>query len=147
MALAHTSITQIPNNEPDAIPSLWNTRYVEIDDNFSGIDSRISTNEAEINTARGSKGSLGLRLDDMTANISVTSVDMQNMSVASIMFAIDQAALANRSINVLRKQAQQEGEFTILNKGIKSGCVATKSTNAARNLSLSAGACFANGRL
>ncbi|MFZ4540034.1 hypothetical protein, partial [Propionivibrio sp.] len=141
MALAHTSITPIPNNEPDAIPALWNTRYVEIDENFASIDSRVSAREGEIDTARGSKGSLGLRLVEMEGNIATTSVSMQDMSFATLKYALEQAALANRGINVLRKQAQQEGEFTILNKGIKSGCVATKSTTAARNLSLSAGAC------
>ncbi|MFZ4539661.1 hypothetical protein, partial [Propionivibrio sp.] len=95
----------------------------------------------QVDNAASGFGSLDARLDGIEATAASLGPDMQNMSVASIMFALDQSALANRSINVLRKQAQQEGEFTVLNKGIKSGCAATKSTTAARNLSLSAGAC------
>ena len=37
MTLPNHPITPIPNNEPEAIPSLWNTRYEEIDENFRSI--------------------------------------------------------------------------------------------------------------
>ena len=57
-----------------------------------------------------------------------------------------QAALANYSIQALKQQLQQEGEIIIQNRGVVSGCTATKSATAARNLTLTAGACFANGR-
>ena len=146
MALPHSSITPIPNNEPDAVPSLWNTRYQEIDKNFSNIDGRVVARENEINQARGGKGSLDERLDEMTSDIGATSVDMQNATAAALKFAIDQAALANYGVRALREQAQQEGVATILNRGVVSGCTASKSGTAARNLNISAGVCFANGR-
>lgn len=146
MALPHNTITPIPNNEPDAVPALWNTRYTEIDDNFRNLDGRVAVNENEVITARKGKASLDARLDDMASRISVTSVDMQNATVAAVKFAIDQAALANYSIQALKQQLQQEGEITIQNRGVVSGCTATKSVTAARNLTLSTGVCFANGR-
>ena len=146
MTLPHNTITPIPNNEPDAVPALWNTRYSEIDANFLNLDGRVDAREIEIIAARKGKGSLDARLDDMASAISSTSVEMQNATVAALKFAIDQAALANYSIKAFKQQLQQEGELTIQNKGIVSGCVATKSTTAARNLTLSAGVCFANGR-
>lgn len=146
MALPHSSITKIPNNEPDAVPSLWNTRYQEIDENFANLDGRVVSRENEINQARGGKGSLDERLDEMASDIGATSVDMQNATAAALKFAIDQAALANYGVRALREQAQQEGVATILNRGIVSGCTASKSGTAARNLNISAGVCFANGR-
>lgn len=146
MALPHSSITQIPNNEPDAVPSLWNTRYQEIDENFANLDGRVVSRENEINQARGGKGSLDERLDEMASDIGATSVDMQNATAAALKFAIGQAALANYGVRALREQAQQEGVATILNRGIVSGCTASKSGTAARNLNISAGVCFANGR-
>lgn len=146
MALPHSSITPIPNNEPDAVPSLWNTRYQEIDENFANIDGRVASRENEINQARGGKASLDQRLDEMESDIGATSVDMQNATAAALKFAIDQASLANYGVRALREQAQQEGVATILNRGIVSGCTASKSGTAARNLNISAGVCFANGR-
>ncbi|MGK5079637.1 hypothetical protein [Janthinobacterium sp. HLX7-2] len=146
MTLPHNTITPIPNNEPDAVPALWNTRYSEIDENFLNLDGRVDAREIEITAARKGKGSLDARLDDMASAISSTSVEMQNATVAALKFAIDQAALANYSIKAFKQQLQQEGEMTIQNKGIVSGCAATKSTTAARNLTLSTGVCFANGR-
>lgn len=146
MALPRKTITPIPNNEPDAVPALWNTRYSEIDENFSSLDSRMTARESEIALARNGKPSLDARLGTMESNISATSVDMQNASGAALKFALDQAALANYSIKALKQQLQQEGELTIENKGVVSGCMASKSATAARNLTLTSGICFANGR-
>ncbi len=39
--LPRERITPLPNNEPIALPSLWNTRYSEIDENFDTIDRRL----------------------------------------------------------------------------------------------------------
>lgn len=146
MALPHNTITPIPNNEPDAVPALWNTRYSEIDKNFVNLDGRLLVRENEIAQARNGKPSLNERLGAMESNISATSVDMQNAFGAALKFALDQAALANYSIRALKQQLQQEGELTIENKGVVSGCMASKSATAARNLTLTSGICFANGR-
>ena len=43
--LPNPSITPIPNNEPDAVPSLWNVRYQEIDENFDSLDNRTEATE------------------------------------------------------------------------------------------------------
>jgi hypothetical protein len=147
MSIPNPVITKIPNNEPDAIPALWNTRYDEIDVNFSNLDSRLVSKEDEVTTARGGKASLGVRLAEMTSSISATSVDMQDASTAALKYALSQAAQANYSVQALKQQIQQEGEVTIQNKGVISGCSVTKSSTAARNLSLVGGFCFANGRL
>lgn len=99
-----------------------------------------------VDEAKGLFANLPARLDAMETENESLGPDMQNMSAAVLKFALEQAALANYGVRALRQQAQQEGEFTILNKGVVSGCSATKSSTAARNLSLSAGRCFANGR-
>lgn len=58
MTLPNQSITPIPNNEPDAVPSLWNTRYEEIDENFASLDQRQTSTENEIEAARAGGDSL-----------------------------------------------------------------------------------------
>ena len=146
MALPKSNITPIPNNEPDAVPSLWNTRYAEIDENFANLDGRTSANEVALTAARGSKASLAVRLSENEAKIDALDVDSQDTLAVATMYALEQAAVANRSVRALKQQIQQEGELLIENRGIVSGCTVTKSTTAARNLHLAAGACFANGR-
>lgn len=39
--LPHTNITPIGDNRPAAIPSLWNTRYTEVDENFARLASFV----------------------------------------------------------------------------------------------------------
>lgn len=146
MPLPHKNITPIPNNEPDAVPALWNVRYQEIDANFADHEGRLAARESEINAARGGKANLNARLTEMASDIGATSVDMQNASSAALKFALDQAALANYGVRALREQAQQEGVVTIKNRGIVKGCSVSKSTTAARNLNITSGVCFANGR-
>lgn len=41
LQIPYPKITEIPDTEPDAIPSLWNTRYSEIDANFKAIKDYI----------------------------------------------------------------------------------------------------------
>lgn len=146
MALPNPTITPIPNNEPDAVPSLWNTRYQQIDENFADHETRLTARETELNNARGGKANLAARLTEMDSNIGATSVDMQNATAAALKFALDQAALANYGVRALRGQAQQEGVVTIKNQGVVKGCSVSKSTTAARNLNIVTGVCFANGR-
>lgn len=72
--------------------------------------------------------------------------DFIDALTAAVKFAIDQAALANYGVKALRQQAQQEGELTIQNRGVVSGCTVSKSLTATRNLSIAAGMAFAAGR-
>lgn len=146
MALPNEKISPIPNNEPDAVPSLWNTRYAQIDENFGNLDQRTGNVENELEQARGDSNNLGTRLDSMQAQVNIQSVEFQNEETAAVMFALSQAAIANKTTAALREQMQQEAEVLIQNRGIISGCSITKSTTAARNLSLAAGRCFAHGR-
>lgn len=65
---------------------------------------------------------------------------------ATLMFAMTQGSVANQSVNALKEQIQQEGEITLTNRGVITGCTITKSTTAARNLNLVGGSAFMSGR-
>ncbi len=147
MTLPTSPITPIPATEPDAVPSLWNTRYSEIDENFESLDSRLESTEDEIAAARGGETSFDLRLDEIESNVEGLDPDMQNSLVATVLAAIDSAGLANRELDRLKTVLIQEGEVTILNRGVVSGCSVTKSGDATRNLNLAAGKPFAHGRI
>ena len=147
MTLPNKPITPIPENDPDAVPSLWNFRYDEIDENFENLDNRLLLKENEITAARGGEPSLDSRLDEIETNVEGLDPDMQNSLVAAVMAAVDSAGLANREMDRLKNVLIQEGEVTILNRGLVSGCSITKSSNATRNLNLAAGKPFAHGRV
>lgn len=147
MALPNPKITPLPNNEPDAVPSLWNTRYDEIDANFADLDGRLVARENELNAARGGKANLGIRLNELESSVSGQSEEADNNKIAVLLFALQQAALANSGVNTLKTIAQQEGEIVIKNRGLIRGCAASKSTTATRNLNFTEGACFAQGRV
>lgn len=146
MPLPVNNITQIPNNEPDAVPSLWNTRYDEIDQNFAYLEAGRADAESELAGARGEKPSLGARIEEIAQQVTQLSPEFQDHLAGAIKYALDQAGVANRSVQALKQQIQQEGELLIENRGVVSGCTVAKSTTAARNLNLAAGTCFANGR-
>ncbi len=65
---------------------------------------------------------------------------------ATLMFAMTQGSVANQSVKALKEQIQQEGEITLTNRGVITGCTITKSTTAARNLNLVGGSAFMSGR-
>jgi len=58
MSLINYPITPIPDTAPAAIPSLWNERYEEIDENFDDLDTRTTTVEEQISGALGGAESL-----------------------------------------------------------------------------------------
>lgn len=96
-------------------------------------------------------GLRGLRgLSDLAALVdelvSADARQLATLETATLKFALDQAAVANKSIQALKQQLQQEGEFTIVNRGVMSGCSVAKSTTATRSLNLVGGRCFAQGR-
>lgn len=146
MSLPHVVITPIPNNEPDATPALWNTRYAEIDENFAALDAAAGSAATELGDARGTSASLDARLDEMEQDIAGTSVDLQNAQLAAIKFALDQAGLAHKGLLDLRQVSQQQGVLTIQNRGVTWGGAVTRSATATRNLSIAPGCCFARGR-
>lgn len=69
MTLPNPSITPIPNNEPEAIPALWNTRYEEIDENFASLDQRQTSTENEIEAARAGGDSLADTINAIVTQI------------------------------------------------------------------------------
>jgi len=146
MPLPVNKITQIPNNEPDAVPALWNVRYDEIDANFAHLEAGREAAATELAGARGTKPSVGARIVDIEQQVTQLSPEFQDHLAGAIKYALDQTGVANSSVRALKQQIQQEGELLIENRGVVSGCTVTKSTTAARNLHLAAGACFANGR-
>ncbi len=83
MALPHSSITPIPNNEPDAVPALWNTRYAEIDDNFANINGRTIAIEGELLDARSTFPLIGDRLDDIAASLGALTGDVNDLQAAT----------------------------------------------------------------
>jgi len=123
-------------------PDTWNPNYQALINN----DVFLKEFANEVQTARGGKTALAQRLQEIEQTQASLTPEFLNDVVAAVKFAIDQAALANYGVKALRQQAQQEGIVTIANRGIVTGCVVTKSTTAARNLSIAAGVCFANGR-
>jgi len=146
MALPHAAITPIPNNEPDAVPALWNDRYLEIDENFDNHESRVGSVEAEVAAARGEEGSIDARLDEIEANVEGLDPEFQNNLIAAVLAATDMAALANKEVDRTRRVRIQEGIATIYNRGIMSGCTITRKAADVRVLSLAAGKMFMHGR-
>lgn len=105
----------------------------------------LKTITDEVVTARNGSPSLGARISAAESNIAGLDPDMQNSVAGAIKYALDQAAQANKSIQALKQQIQQEGEFTITNRGFITGGVASKK-GSSRLLSISAGFCFIGGR-
>jgi hypothetical protein len=85
MAIPHSPITPIPNNEPDAVPSLWNTRYTEIDDNFSNLDDRATDIENEIAGSRAGNPTLGETINQIIGQIGGLQA---SASPASLQYAV-----------------------------------------------------------
>lgn len=84
--------------------------------------------------------------DDDAATALGTLGILQDELSAATMFAMTQGSVANQSVKALKEQIQQEGEITLTNRGIITGCTITKSTTAARNLNLVGGSAFMSGR-
>lgn len=147
MALPHTPITPIPNNEPDAVPSLWNTRYEQIDTNFGTLDDRLSARESEISTARGGKASLGDRIQDIDNRVGTEDPQYQNVLHYFVRDLMERAALNTKESEKTRAYRYQSGVIELVNRGVVNGLSISKSTNAARNLNLAAGRLFMAGRI
>lgn len=89
MTLPNPSITPIPNNEPEAIPALWNTRYEEIDENFASLDQRQTSTENEIEAARAGGDSLAETINAIVTQIGGISGTLNGMaSPASVQNAV-----------------------------------------------------------
>ena len=89
MSLPHHPITPIPNNEPEAIPALWNTRYVEIDANFASLHGRTSAVEGEVTAARAGGASLSATINAIITQVGGISGALGSLaSPASVQRAV-----------------------------------------------------------
>lgn len=100
----------------------------------------------QVDAAKSTHPTLASRLDDMQAQAQALGVDMQDMSGATLKFALDMALLANKGVNELRKTYQQEGQVIMSNRGLIKGCTVTKNLTVSRNLDLTGGSCFLSGQ-
>jgi len=79
MSLPNPTITPIPNNEPDAVPALWNTRYAEIDENFTVLDARQASVEQALNDAKGDASSVSERMNQVAQAVQDLGGDVGNL--------------------------------------------------------------------
>lgn len=101
----------------------------------------------QVDAAASGYGSLQARLAAMQDQVEAVGVDMVNLDQSAVMQALSLAHMAHEAVDALRYGPwQQQGEITIRNRGVVSGCTLTKSTSATRNLHISAGVCFVGGR-
>ncbi|MGL5452403.1 MAG: hypothetical protein ACRDBT_08400, partial [Aeromonas sp.] len=140
MPIPNQNITPIPNTEPDAVPALWNARYEEIDENFAYLAEKAEKSEKDLLSAAGDSESLAERLDDLSDGLAQVSPE----SISELSAAVEQSL---NGVAQLKGLIQQEGEVTLTNRGVVSGCVVAKSVAATRNLDLSAGVGFISGRM
>lgn len=151
MPLPYPAITPIPDTQPDAVPSLWNTRYTEINENFTDHENRITPIESEIAVGRGGSANLDARFNTVEASLSTIDPgsinNMQNAMAGSIMEALGLAGIANRELQKTLKTRLQTGTGTIYNRGVISGCTIGRSVDAPRTVVLAQGRFFFHGRV
>jgi len=78
-ALPHPQITPLPNTEPDAVPDLWNTRYQQIDENFTALDERQTSVEDELNEAKGDAPSFAAKMNQVAQAVQDLGGDVGNL--------------------------------------------------------------------
>lgn len=150
MPLPYPAITPIPDTQPDAVPSLWNTRYVEINSNFSNHENRVTPIESEIAGGRGGLASLDARFDVVEGSLATIDPNainnLQNAMAGAITEALDLAGIANREALYTITRRLQTGVGTIYNRGVISGCTVSRSADTPRTVVLAQGVFFFHGR-
>lgn len=150
MSLPHATITPIPDTQPDAVPSLWNSRYTEIDENFTNHENRVASVESEVVSGRGGVASLDTRLDAIESGLSTIDPgsinNLQNAMSGAIMEALDLAGIANRELLKTLTTRLQTGTGVIYNRGVISGCTIARSVDTPRTVALAQGKFFFHGR-
>lgn len=94
------------------------------------------------------------RINPFTGNLDISETglvegpepEFQNNLIATVLEAMDLAALANRELDRFRRVRIQEGETIIYNRGIITGCTITRKAANVRILSLALGRLFIHGR-
>lgn len=121
---------------PDGIANLQAKQLAE-------RDAYLKIRTDEVEAARGEYGSLPDRLE----NYDTFDPAAQNALWGAACAALAAAGLANREALKTIRQRIQMGAAFITNRGVISGCVVSRSESAVRNISLSAGSIFMNGRM
>lgn len=101
----------------------------------------------QVDAASAGYGSLQARLTTLQSQVEAVGADMQNVEQSAVLEALMQVRTALGMADALRFGPwQQQGQVTIGNRGVVSGCWVSKSTTAVRNLNITVGLVFANGR-
>lgn len=129
-----------------AHPDTWNPTHQKLLNNDAYLKARSDASANELQEARAGKASVGARISELAGSVAGQSEEADNMKTLALLQALQLAAMAHQGLENLKIAAQQQGEITITNRGVLSGCEASKSTTATRNLDFSRGACFAKGR-
>jgi hypothetical protein len=79
-------------------------------------------------------------------DLEAVGTDGQNALWAAVERAVAEVGLLTKEMNRQQTVRHQEGEFVLVNRGVKNGCGLTKSATANRNLSIASGVCFMHGR-
>ncbi|CAK0740723.1 conserved hypothetical protein [Gammaproteobacteria bacterium] len=146
MSVPNPVITKLIDGQ-DAVPDTWNPQYVQIEQNFSNVDSRLVSITTEMATARDSKPNLNARIDDIEGRVGTTEPSYQEALHFEVRRLMWLNQLAFTEIEKTKKMRVQQGELTIYNRGVVNGMTVTRSTTANRNLNLDGGQFFMNGRV
>lgn len=86
------------------------------------------------------------KLAEAQQDLEAVGTDGQNALWAAVERAVSEAGLLTKEMERQQTVRHQEGEFLLVNRGIKHGCGLSKSATANRNLGIAAGVCFMHGR-
>lgn len=129
-----------------AHPDTWNPTHEKLLNNDAYLKKEQEKAASELQGARGGKASVGERLNQMEQAVAGQSEDAENMKTLAMLQALAGVSMAQQEMKNLKQVAMQQGEFTVANRGVVSGCEASKSITATRNLDFTAGVCFSRGR-
>lgn len=90
---------------------------------------------------------LKAELSKVEQTVSTVDPDYQEALHFEVRRQMELNALAFKEIDKTLNMRIQQGEITLINKGVQSGMAASKSTTATRNLSVTSGRIFQGGRL
>ncbi len=85
--LPHVTITEIPNTSPGATPSLWNTRYYEINENFDALSSYSPVGDCSTTAGTAAKA------------VTITNFELSKNAFVFVKFSAANTA-ANPTLNV-----------------------------------------------
>lgn len=85
------------------------------------------------------------QLEAAQRDLQAVGIEGQNAIWAGVERALSEVGLLAQEMVRQQTVRHQEGEFTLINRGVKSGCTLVKSVTANRNLNITGGVCFMRG--